>query len=169
MLRPLNYTKNCKELKKGRSRRDGLPQGRVQQLVLKHQMVNPENIHTNNIIQSNQVIFKKIYAYTYLHAITVNEKQREKEAMKIYHIIIRKPDWIKKTGKIRQWLFSHMESDLYSSLWAALPCNSSIGKPQCLALVQQKEGKKAASIMTSPTPYPPLPSIQRYLLLRGGR
>lgn len=91
----------------------------------------------------------------------------------MYHIIIRKPDWIKKTGKIRQWLLPHMESDLYSSLWATLPCNSAIGKPQCLVLVQQKEGgKKAAYIMTSPAPYPPLPSVQcdnSYLLLRGGR
>ena len=49
-------------------------------------MVSPENIHTSNIIQTEQVIFRNIYVYTctyiyteayhaYMHAITINEKE----------------------------------------------------------------------------------------------
>ena len=37
-------------------------------------MVNPENIHTSNIIQTEQVIFRNIYVYTYMCVMTINTK-----------------------------------------------------------------------------------------------
>jgi hypothetical protein len=59
-----SYTKNCRQLSKARRERGGLPQGTVCQLVVKLQIVNPENIHTSNIIWTQQVIFRKIKVYT---------------------------------------------------------------------------------------------------------
>lgn len=38
-------------------------------------MVSPGNIHTSYIIQSEQVVFKNIYAYTYISITTSNEKE----------------------------------------------------------------------------------------------
>lgn len=38
-------------------------------------MVNPENIYTSNIIQSEQVIFGNICIYTYVDIIRVDEKE----------------------------------------------------------------------------------------------
>lgn len=38
-------------------------------------MVSPGNIHTSYIIQSVQVVFKNIYAYTYISITTSNEKE----------------------------------------------------------------------------------------------
>lgn len=51
-------------------------QGRVQQLVIQHQVISPENIHTINIL-TQKVIFRNIYVYTdtYIHATTNNEKR----------------------------------------------------------------------------------------------
>lgn len=33
-------------------------------------MFSPENMHLSNIIWTELIIFRKIYAYTYIHAIT---------------------------------------------------------------------------------------------------
>lgn len=37
------------------------------QLVIQHQMASSENIHTSNIIQTKQVVFRDIYVY-YINA-----------------------------------------------------------------------------------------------------
>lgn len=58
------------------SGRKSLIRGRAHRLVSQYQMVSPENVHTGNIIQANQVIFRNIcaYTYTYVYVITINEK-----------------------------------------------------------------------------------------------
>lgn len=33
------------------------------------------NIHTSNIMQKKQVIFRNLYVYTYLHAIAIRKKK----------------------------------------------------------------------------------------------
>lgn len=38
-------------------------------------MVSPGNIYTSYIIQSEQVVFKNIYAYIYIPITTSNEKE----------------------------------------------------------------------------------------------
>jgi hypothetical protein len=42
-------------------------------------MVSPENIHTSDIIQTEQVIFRNIYVYTYRCVTTITEKSHEFE------------------------------------------------------------------------------------------
>jgi hypothetical protein len=44
-------------------------------------MVSPENIHTNNIIWTEQVIFRKKYVYTctHTHTITISGEKKETE------------------------------------------------------------------------------------------
>lgn len=61
------------------SGRKCLIQGRAHRLVSQYQMVSPENVHTGNSIQANQVIFRNIcgYTYTYVYVITINEKIRK--------------------------------------------------------------------------------------------
>ena len=51
--------------------------GRAHQLIVQCQMVSPENICMSNTIQTVPVILRNIYvcAYTYMHAITVSEKE----------------------------------------------------------------------------------------------
>ena len=41
-------------------------------------MVSPENIHTRNIIQTEQFIFRNMYVYTYMRIIATNEKRDHK-------------------------------------------------------------------------------------------
>lgn len=55
-------------------RRCGLPHRRAQ-LTVQCQVVSPKNIHTNNIIQTEQAIFRSIYLYTYMHAIEIGENR----------------------------------------------------------------------------------------------
>lgn len=44
-----------------------------------YQMISPESVHTSNIIQKNQVVFRNIYGhkYTYVSVTTINEKIRK--------------------------------------------------------------------------------------------
>ena len=44
------------------------------------QMINPENIHTSNIILTEQIMFRNMYAsvHTYIHVVTT-----EKEAINL--------------------------------------------------------------------------------------
>lgn len=58
-----------KTVRSGRNRR---PQGRAHQLVIQHQMVNPEPICISSI-QTEEVDFRNIYEY--MHVITVIEKR----------------------------------------------------------------------------------------------
>lgn len=37
-------------------------------------MCSFENIHESNIIQIEQITFRNIYAYTYMHVAIINEK-----------------------------------------------------------------------------------------------
>ena len=43
------------------------------------QRVNPENRHISNIIQTEQTKFRNMYAYTYIHPITISEKEESRD------------------------------------------------------------------------------------------
>jgi ribosomal protein S24E len=45
-----------------KSRRNRLLQRRTYQLVIQSQTVSPENKHTNDMIHTEQVIFRNVYA-----------------------------------------------------------------------------------------------------------
>ena len=52
-------------------------------------MVSPENIHTSNIIQTEHIIFRNIFVYTYsyMHITTISEKRGhefEREQGRVY-------------------------------------------------------------------------------------
>jgi hypothetical protein len=60
------YLKNFGQLRSTESWGHSLPQERASQLVIQCQMVNPENIHSNNIIIfTDQVMFRNICVYIY--------------------------------------------------------------------------------------------------------
>ena len=42
-------------------------------------MVIPENVLTSSIIQTEKVIFRNIYAYTYMYLTTINENKKSEE------------------------------------------------------------------------------------------
>ena len=63
--RPQPYTKLNKKLGLG----EDLSQRRAHQLVVQYQSVIPENIHTNNVIYTYQVIFRNIYVHVCIHSI----------------------------------------------------------------------------------------------------
>lgn len=69
------YTKNCRQLRKAESGRDGLPEGRACQLVVLCQLVSPDNTHTSHIMWGEQVIIKKTYVYIHMRAITISKKE----------------------------------------------------------------------------------------------
>lgn len=54
-----------------------VPQGRAHQLLIPCSTVGPESIRMRDIIQIEQAIVRKTYVciYTYMHAITSNEKR----------------------------------------------------------------------------------------------
>lgn len=66
------YIMNHRQLSKGRSRR-ALSQGQAHQFIVQRQMVSSDIIYTSNIIQTELIIFSNMYAYTYVHAITVTK------------------------------------------------------------------------------------------------
>lgn len=68
-LRPPPYTK-----RKSRRRRGGFPKGRAHQMLVQCQMAHLGNIHTRKVIWGKQVTVRNIYAYTYTHVITIDEK-----------------------------------------------------------------------------------------------
>lgn len=43
------------------------------------QTVNPENIHIGNIIQTEHAKFRNVYACTYIHPITISEKEESRD------------------------------------------------------------------------------------------
>ena len=61
------YRKNSKEPRKAVTRR-------IQQLVTEYQMVNPENIPKNSIVQMH-----RLYLGIYLHVHTHTHRERERE------------------------------------------------------------------------------------------
>lgn len=66
------------------SEKNSFLQGQVNQLIIKYQIVGPENIHISNtvhsdqvisnIMHSDQVIFRNGYGYTYIFAYSNNER-----------------------------------------------------------------------------------------------
>jgi hypothetical protein len=46
------HTKNYRQLRNAESRRNRLPQGKEQQLVIQYQVVSPENMYINNMRQT---------------------------------------------------------------------------------------------------------------------
>ena len=74
--RPQPYPKYYRQLRKSGSKRNSLPQGRAHQLIIQHQIVIPENIHRNNIIQTKQLIFRNIHVCTHTYAYNaINAKE----------------------------------------------------------------------------------------------
>lgn len=65
-LHPMH--KKLGQLKKAENERNSLPWERAQQLI----------IHTSTTMQTEQVIGKNIYVYTYICEITTNEKRGHK-------------------------------------------------------------------------------------------
>jgi hypothetical protein len=55
--------KLLQQIKDAKGGTNRFPQGRVCQLVMQYQMDNIENIHTGNIIQTGQVMFRNMYVY----------------------------------------------------------------------------------------------------------
>lgn len=59
-------TKNYRQLRDAESRRNSLTQGRAHALGIQYQMVGPENVHTSNIIQTEQAIFRNMCIWKYI-------------------------------------------------------------------------------------------------------
>lgn len=55
-MRVQPYTKNYGQLKENFFFQKG-----AHQLVIQHQIINPEKIHTNNIIQTEEILLRKVY------------------------------------------------------------------------------------------------------------
>lgn len=64
LSRPQPYTTSYRQLRNGESG-SSLPHGRVHWLIIQYQMVNPENIHAINIIQTKQVEFTYLRIYVF--------------------------------------------------------------------------------------------------------
>lgn len=43
-------------------------------MAVQGQTVGPENIHPGNMIRTERVLFRNIYVYTYIHAVTVKKR-----------------------------------------------------------------------------------------------
>lgn len=71
--RPQSQTKNYSQLRNAKSRRNSYPKERAGKLVIQCQIVSHENIHTINIIQSEQVKFG-IYMCIHMHIITMKKR-----------------------------------------------------------------------------------------------
>lgn len=48
--------------------------GTAHRLAVQGQTVGPENIHPGNMIRTERVLFRNIYVYTYIHAVTVKKR-----------------------------------------------------------------------------------------------
>lgn len=73
-------TKNYRQLGKAGSRKGSLSQGGKCQLVVWCQAVSPKNIHTSNIIQTEEVISEYICIHThtiYTYTIIINKGGHE--------------------------------------------------------------------------------------------
>lgn len=64
--------------------KSNLPQRGAHEFFIQHQMVSPENMHTNNIIQTEKVEFRNMDVYTHMQAITINERRGHKFESKGY-------------------------------------------------------------------------------------
>lgn len=75
-----SYTKNYRQLIKSGSRRSNPLQGRAHQFIAQCHLVSYETIYTNNIIWTQQFVYKDIYAYanTYKHAVAVSGERGHK-------------------------------------------------------------------------------------------
>ena len=61
-------TNNSRQLRNRESERNRFFQGGANQLVVKYQIVSPENKHTSNIPQTGQVTLRYLfYTHTYTH------------------------------------------------------------------------------------------------------
>lgn len=56
---------SCRQLRNSEGRRHGLLWGKVQQLIIHYQIVNPVNMHTSNVMLIELVIF--VYLGIYIH------------------------------------------------------------------------------------------------------
>lgn len=79
--KPQLYTKNSRQLRKTGRRRSVLPQGRAYPLLFQCQVVRPEIMHTSNIKQTRQVLFRNIDIFTYAYIYTCNRTIDDKAGM----------------------------------------------------------------------------------------
>ena len=69
--------KEPRETNESREWRKSLLHGKVQQFVNQYHIVIPENVHTSNIIQSDQVIFWMHISIVYTDASKNNKRRHE--------------------------------------------------------------------------------------------
>lgn len=74
-MRLQSYRKNYRQLKNAEDGREVLPQRRAHQIDIQHQMICSENIHTQDIIQAEQILFRRIYVHAYMHVTATNENR----------------------------------------------------------------------------------------------
>lgn len=84
-MRPQLYTKNYMPLRNTNSGRNSLLHGRIHQLVTQYEMIRPENIHRNNIIQTEKTVL--VYSGVFVY---VKQKLIEKEAT---YLKVSKLEW----------------------------------------------------------------------------
>lgn len=53
-------------------RRNSLTQISVHQQLIQDQLVSPENMHTSNHPQTNQVVFRNVNVYMYMRVTIIN-------------------------------------------------------------------------------------------------
>lgn len=81
-MRTQPYTRNYSKQRDTESRRNRLLQGKAQQRVIQYPVGSPENVHTRNIVRTEQVIFRNthcvyMYVTVSIHACSNTQwKQR---------------------------------------------------------------------------------------------
>lgn len=77
-MRTQPYTRNYRKQRDAESKRNSLLQGKAQQLIIQYPVGSPENVHTRNIVRTEQVIFRNThFVYMYvtvsIHACSNNQ------------------------------------------------------------------------------------------------
>lgn len=73
-------TKNYRQPRSAKSRRNSLPEWRTHQLVIKDQRAIPENMHASNIIWIVKVVLMNTHTHTNVKAINEKESIKLKES-----------------------------------------------------------------------------------------
>ena len=82
--RPQSYPENHRHPRNAESGRNHLPQGRAHRLVIQYLKVIPENVHTSDIILTEQItlMYAAVYMYMPIH-ICIWPQLMRKEAMSL--------------------------------------------------------------------------------------
>lgn len=82
---PQLSTKPYSQLRKTEGKTNSLPQRRTHQLFIQFQMISPENVYINNIIQIEQVLFSCVYNKSSWKKKRGHEIEREQR--RVYRIL----------------------------------------------------------------------------------